>query len=155
MMNPGDIPLVRTVLVRIEERMPDPRSLKGLSEVEADLMSAVTAKGIIDNGGLVHWFEGMDRAKTLRAAAAFDRMGEPSAAEAMRQGLRAFPGGVPSPQHVREHRDQLRETFWPCDQTVWDLDFYAAAATYIRARTPDLLSTDPELVKVAPALRPQ
>jgi hypothetical protein len=155
MLNPGDIPLVRVVLGRIEARMADPRSLRGLSEPEADLMSAVTAKGIIDSGGHVYWFEGMGRAETLRAATAFERMGVTSAAEAMRHCLGAFPGGSPSRKYVKEHRQELMEAFSRSDHVVQGLDFYAVAAAYIWSRRSHLLLADPGLKKVAPTLRDQ
>jgi hypothetical protein len=155
MANPDDKALATAVLRRIEGRMPDPFSLRGLSEVEADLMCAVTAKGVIDNGGHVYWFEGMDREKTLRAVAAFERMGVTAAARALGQSLAAFPGGVPTQAFLSEHREELREAFAASDTVIWDIDFDAVAAVYIRARKADLLATDPGLSKVTPALRDQ
>ena len=135
--------------------MADPRSLRGLSEAEADLMSAVTAKGMIDNGGHAYWFEGMDRAKTLHAAAAFERMGVSAAAEAMRRCLAAFPDGSPSPAYLREHRKQLGVAFALSDRVMQSVDFYAVAAGYIWARWSELLLADPGLKNVAPTLRDQ
>ncbi len=115
-------------------------------------MCGVTAKGIIGNGGHVYWFEGMDRERTLRAAAAFERMGATSASNALRQCLAAFPGGMPTRNYLRHHRAELREAFSSADHVLWDIDFDAVAAAYIRARKADLLATDPGLKKAAPAL---
>jgi hypothetical protein len=150
--DPDDETLATVVLRRIEDRMPDPSSLRGLTEVEADLICGVTAKGIIDNGGHAYWFEGMDRERTLRAAAAFERMGLASASNALRQCLAAFPGGAPARAYLRDHREELREAFSASDRIFWDIDFDAVAAAYIRARRADLLATDPGLKTLVPAL---
>ena len=135
--------------------MADPSSLDGLSEVEADLMSGVTAKGIIDNGGHRYWFEGMNRDKTLRAAAAFERMGVESAATALRQSLDAFPRGVPTRAYLSDHGDEVDQVFSELDDLIWDVDFDAVAAAYIRARRSELFATDPALMKLVPILRDQ
>jgi hypothetical protein len=134
--------LVTAVLQRIETRMPDPDSLQGLSRVEADLMAAVTAHGVIGNGGHDFWFQGRNREHTLRAAEAFERMGEDKAANAMR----------PTEDYVFAHRTELADVFSPLDRVIWDVDFDAVAARYIRAKKAELSATDPDLMRAVPAL---
>lgn len=130
----ADRALLSAIIGRIENRMPDPYSLRGLSQVEADLMAAVTAHGVIGNGGHDYWYQGKDREQTLRAAEAFERMGAVPAANAMRRSLDAFPAGTPTRHYFDAHRRELNEVFPPLDEVVWDVDFDAVAATYIRAR---------------------
>jgi hypothetical protein len=147
-----DRALVFAVIGRIEERMPDPQSLRGLSEVEADLMAAVTAHGVIGNGGHDFWYQGKDREETLRAAEAFERMEAIPVAKAMRQSLEAFPAGTPNGDYFDAHRTELKRIFGPLDRVVWDLDFDAVAARYIRAKTSQLTATDPGLAKAVRGL---
>jgi hypothetical protein len=151
----ADRAIVSAVLRRIEHRMPDPHSLRGLSPEEADLMAAVTAHGVIGNGGLDYWYQGKNREQTLQVADAFERMGEVPAANAMRRSLDAFPGGKPTREYLRAHRTELEEVFSSLDQIVWDVDFDAVAARYIRAKRVELAARDPELRNVLPALWPQ
>ncbi len=148
----ADQALVLAVIGRIENRMPDPHSLRGLSEVEADLLAAVTAHGIIGNGGHDFWYQGKDRQQTLRAAEAFERMEAIPVAKAMRQSLEAFPEGTPKSDYFDAHRKELKPILSPLDQVVWSLDFDAVAARYIRAKTSQLCATDPGLAKAVPAL---
>ncbi|MGA8808362.1 MAG: hypothetical protein WB973_10830 [Thermoanaerobaculia bacterium] len=140
------------VLRRIESRMPYPDSLQGLSRVEADLMAAVTAHGVIGNGGHDFWYQGRNREHTLRAADAFERMGEGNAADAMRRSLEAFPAGRPTEDYVFAHRAELKDLFSPLDEIIWDVDFDAVAARYIRAKKAELSAADPDLMKAVPAL---
>src|SRR6185437_11573087 len=86
--------LVGKVLEIIDARAGG--SLEGWCEAEADLLAAVTAHGIIGNGGLCYWYAGKRDEDTLRAAAAFERMQLVDAAEAMRRSREAFPMGAPS-----------------------------------------------------------
>lgn len=149
--------VVAAVLAAIESRLVDPFSLEGLTEVESDLLSGVTAKGVIGNGGHVYWFEGMDAKATHNAASAFDRMGLPEVARAMRESLRAFPGGAPPEplaerqRYVSLHRQTLERTFGPLDKTVWDADFATAAMRYIDEHRTQLIATAPEYAEI---LRP-
>ena len=99
--------------------MPYPDSLQGLSLVEADLMAAVTAHGVIGNGGHDFWYQGRNREHTLRAADAFERMGEGDAADAMRRSLEAFPTGRPTEDYVFAHRTELKDLFSPLDEIIW------------------------------------
>lgn len=129
--------ILKAVLAIIESRLADPSSLEGLAEVEADLLSTVTATGVIGNGGLSFWYQGKDAAATLRAAAAFDRLDLRDAAEAMRASLNAFPGSVP-PQdltarqrYIGLHREELEAKFEPLDHKIWDADHDAAAKRYV------------------------
>jgi hypothetical protein len=146
-----DDKLLTLVLEHIEERQVDPYSLDGLSDVEADLVAAVTAKGVIDNGGHDFWYQGKDRVQTLRAVVAFERMGLEDAARALRESLSAFPqGGPPSDlvargRYITQHRAALKQAFRPLDVVVWESRFDEAAVAYIRARRTDLLKTLPEL----------
>ena len=100
----ASLALVTAVIGRIENRMPDLFSLRGLSQVEADLMAAVTAHGVIGNGGHDYWYQGKNRDQTLRAAEAFERMGAVPAANAMRRSLAAFPTGTPTRDYFDAHR---------------------------------------------------
>ena len=43
--------------------------------------------------------------------------------------------------------------FSPLDEIVWDVDFYAVAAGYIRTKIAELSMTDPGLTTAVPALR--
>jgi hypothetical protein len=120
--------------------------------VEADLMAAVTAHGVIGNGGHDLWYQGRNREHTLRAAEAFERMGEDKAANAMRRSLEAFPAGRPTEDYVFAHRTELADVFSPLDRVIWDVDFDAVAARYIRAKKAELSATDPDLMRAVPAL---
>jgi hypothetical protein len=150
-MADGDWKFVRVVLEQIEGRLDDPSSLAGLAEVEADLLSAVTAVGVIGNGGHLYWYEGKDGEDTLRTIAAFERMGLDTAAGALRQSLAAFPHGSPPVDlstrqaYIQQHRDELKAAFQSLDEAVWGANFDEAAAAYIRARRSDLLKTYPGL----------
>ena len=132
--------LVEDVLTRLQRRLASPSSLAGLSEPAADLLAAATAHGIIGNGGLRYWFEGMDRASTLRAATAFERLGLPAAGAAMRAALSSFPNGAPPTDfderlaYLAAHRPRLEHEFRPGEEAVWDADFDAAARAFIFAR---------------------
>lgn len=140
-----DDALVRVVLTHLESLLDDPFSLNALSEVGADLLSAVTAFGVISNGGHTFWYEGKNRKQTLRAAAGFERMGLPAAANALRTSLAAFPDGEPTLAYLREHHDQLERALSAADQVIWDVDFNAAAAEYIRSKRVELIEKHPAL----------
>jgi hypothetical protein len=140
-----DAALVRVVLERVESRLSDPFSLDGLSETEADLLAAVTAFGVIGNGGHVFWFQGKNRKQTLRAALAFERMGLAAAASSLRGALTAFPGGEPKLAYLDAHRGELEQAWSTADELVWGVDYDAAAAEFIRARRAELLDEHPAL----------
>lgn len=145
--------LVKAVLRVIETRLPDPFSLDGLSEPEADLLSAVTAIGVIGNGGLYYWYQGKDRDDTIRTAEAFERLRLGDAARAMRESLAAFPDGLPADLEARHdylsrHRERLRATFESLEEVIWESGFAAAAAEYIDARRSDLAAAAPELARL-------
>ena len=143
--------LVRAVLKIIEARLPEPFSLDGLTEVEADLLGAVTAVGVIGNGGFYYWYRGKDARSTTRIAAAFDRLGLSEVAQAIRSSLAAFPSGRPPgtlaarQKYLTANREQLQRTFEPLDRVVWAADFDGAAARYIDARRTALMDAAPEL----------
>lgn len=144
--------LVRTVLQIIEVRAGG--TLESLSEAEADLLAAVTAVGIIANGGLCYWHEGKSDEDTLRVVEAFDRMGLVEAAEAVRRSRQAFPEGALSrtwqenQRFVSANRPRLREQFLPLDEVLWALDIDMAAAQYIDARRAELRAASRELARV-------
>jgi hypothetical protein len=143
--------IVDAVLKSIESRLMTPDSLEGLRQVEADLLAAATAKGIIGNGGHAYWYEGMDHQQTIRAAEAFERLGLPQAAAAMRKSLEAFPGGIPAADladrqtYVSNERKRLERDFRVLDETIWEVDFDTAAAVYIRLHQETLIAADPSL----------
>lgn len=143
--------IVDGVLESIESRVIDPGSLEGLSRVEADLLAGVTAKGVIGNGGLVYWYEGMNARQTLRAAEAFERLGLSEAASALRKSLEAFPAGAPPAElgdrqrYVSQHRERLDQSFASLDEMVWNADFDGAALRYVRAHRSELVAADPNL----------
>jgi hypothetical protein len=143
--------ILSAVFDSIESRMVAPGSLDGLSEIEADLMVAVTAKGVIDNGGHAYWYEGKNFEETIRTADAFDRMSLPDAATALRKSLDAFRGGVPPADlgerqdYVSTHRKRLEEVFKPLDKVIWKTDFYDAALSYVRANAGRLIAIDSSL----------
>lgn len=148
----ADHALAHEVADYAESRLEDPFTLDGLTELEADVLATVTAIGVIQNGGFVYWYEGKDGEATIRAAVAFDRMGLPGLAEAMRLSLGAFPGSAPPRDlaardgYVSEHREALNDRFAPLDSTFlesdvvpcWDL----AAARYVAARRRELLALE-------------
>ncbi len=117
-------------------------------------MAAVTAHGVIGNGGHDYWYQGKDRDQTLRAAEAFERMGAVPAANAMRRSLDAFPGGTPTRDYFDAHRRELKDVFSSLDEVVWDVDFDAVAARYIRSKVEELSATDPGLREAVPTLWP-
>ena len=143
--------ILGAVFDSIESRMADPGSLDGLSEIEADLMVGVTAKGVIDNGGHVYWYEGRNLEETIRTAEAFDRMNLPDAATALRKSLEAFPGGVPPAdlgerqEYVSTHRKRLEEVFEPLNKVIWKTDFFGAALSYVRVNAHLLVAADSSL----------
>lgn len=149
----ADHALVNEVAGYAESRLEDPFSLDGLTELEADVLATVTAIGVIQNGGFVHWYEGKDGEATIRAAFSFDRMGLPGLAEATRLSLGAFPGSSPPRDlaarqgYVSEHRDALNERFAPLDSTFFESDVVPcwdlAAARYVAGRRRELLALEP------------
>ena len=146
--------IVGAVLDRIESRLTQSDSLEGLTRIEADLLAGVTAKGIIDNGGHVHWYEGMDQRQTLRTAEAFERLGLPHAAAAMRRSLDAFPAATPPAdlgerqKYVSAERERLARDLRACDETIWETDFESAAFSYIQVHREALIAADPSLRSV-------
>ena len=149
----ADRALVFEVARYAESRLADPFTLDGLMELEADVLATVTAIGVIQNGGFVYWYEGKDGEATIRAAVAFDRMGLPGLAEAMRLSLGAFPGSAPPRDlaardgYVSDHCDALNERFAPLDSTFFESDVVPnwdlAAARYVAGRRRELLALEP------------
>jgi hypothetical protein len=144
-----DRALVREVAGFAESRLQEPTSLAGLSELEADVLGTITAKGIIGNGGFTYWYEGMDGAQTLSVALSFERMGMARAAGAMRESLAALrEGGLPQnlgePQtYVSNHRAELVAQFGPLNEVIWDCDHDLMAARYVFRRRRELLAIEP------------
>jgi hypothetical protein len=147
-------PTVKAVLTIVERRLQDASSLDGLSRVEADLLATVTAYGVIGNGGLVYWYDGKSAAVTRKVATSFDRLGLPVVANALRDSLRAFPGGAPPDDlaarqlYVSAHRAELEEAFRELDVAVWDADWDSAALAYIDTHRAELVSLAPEYAAV-------
>lgn len=137
--------LVSEVAGWVESRLEDPGSLEGLSELEADVLGTIAAKGIIGNGGFVYWYEGKDRGATAQVAASFERMGLVAAADAMRRSLVAVPplGLEGLRAHVAEHRKELETVFGPLDEAIWHADYDLAAARYVFGRRLELLALEP------------
>lgn len=146
--------LVQAVLIAIEDRLEDPSCLDGLSEAEADLLAAVTAVGVIGNGGHCYWYDGKNAAATLRAATGLDRLGLSAAADAMRSSLAVFPSGRPPEdllerqEYISANRVSLKRAFQAFDQAVWKADFDEAAAHYIYRCTDELIAANPALAGV-------
>ncbi len=140
-----DDALVRVVLTHLESLLDDPYSSERLSEVGADLLSAVTAFGVIGNGGHRFWYQGKNRQQTLRAALGFERMGLPAAANALRSSLGVFPDGQPTVAFLDAHGDEWDEALAAADEAIWDVDFDAAAAGYIRSKRAELVEQHPAL----------
>ena len=84
----------------------------------------------------------------MRAAAAFDRMGQPAAATAMRKSLDAFSGDVPPMAFLSAHSKELEAKFAQYDQVIWDISYDASAATYIKSRRSDLIAANADLADV-------
>jgi hypothetical protein len=129
--------------------MLDPFSLAGLSDLEADLLAAATAVGIIGNGGHRYWYEGMGHQETLRAAVALDRMGAPEAADALRRSWTTFPGANEGESasrlsYLEAHRDELDKVWESLDRIVWAIDWHATAARYILLHRDELLALNPD-----------
>jgi hypothetical protein len=130
----------------IEERLEDDTTLDGLSEVEADLLAAVGAKGIIDNGGLRYWYEVKRTADTHRVAEAFERLGLPHYATAMRSSIGLLPtdwdalDGDPRWAAL----DAVEEPFKPLAEVIWDFKnqdaLDRASIRYALARRDDLIA---------------
>ena len=141
--------VVHDVATFAQSRLHSPYSLEGLTELEADVLGTVTAMGIIGNGGLIVWFEGMGTEDTLGVASSFERMGLSEVASAMRRALEVFPGGKVIPDfaerraYLSEHRDELAARFEPLDTAVWNTDYDAVTARYIASRRSDLLVLGP------------
>ena len=49
-----------------------------------------------------------------------------------------------------KQKQELRERFKELDEAVWDADFDAAAAAYIRTRRSDLVRADPGTAALLP-----
>jgi hypothetical protein len=105
------------LMADIESRMGDPASLRGLNEVEADLMASTTIHGVVGNGGFVYWYERSDHAHTERAALAFERMGARDVAELVRSTLAGLPDD-PS-EYVVDNREELETRFAARDKEMW------------------------------------
>lgn len=124
-MSVGD-EVMSEILGSIEERATPRGSLAGLEPIEADLLTTVTAIGIIGNGGFRHWYEGMTAEDTERCALGFERLGLTDAAAAMRGS------------HDQDRWDELDNII--CDAAApWRpaaLRYAVANAAHLRARSP-------------------
>jgi hypothetical protein len=143
--------LVHAVTGWIESLLVDRFSLAGLTELQADLLGAITVVGVIGNGGHAYWYEGADAEQTLRMAAAFDHLELPRIAEALRRSLTFFPGGAPPREvgerrrYISENREILERAFDPLDNLVCDSDFDGPAARHIVRHREELLAANPDL----------
>jgi hypothetical protein len=146
--------VVLAVLDVTESRLRDPFSLEGLVDVEADLMSTVTAIGVVGNGGLVFWFEGKDAKATRRVAAAFDRLGLTAVADDLRTSLEAFPDKTPPAElaarqlYVSAHRDELKARFRELDERIWAANYFGAAKRYIDRHRDELAALSKEYAAI-------
>lgn len=152
---------VTELLATIQARLPDTAGPEGLCEAEADLLAVATVHGLVKNGGLAFWYEGMDREDTLRAVTALERMELFPAAAALKRSLQSFPDATP-PKELAERRHflstnraRLETEFDALDRAMWKTDIVPAVQHYAMRRRAELVQANPALSKLFPQLEPR